>query len=50
MESVTFYQDTDLTGNSRTYPITNTTHSKILLYEDPDKPIVIRSIKNNTNN
>ena len=50
MGSVTFYEDTAFDGNSTTYIIKDKTYSKILLYEDAVKPIVIRSIKNYTNN
>ena len=50
MGIVTFFEDIDYHGNSRTIDIGDTKYPKILLYEDPDKPIVIRSIKNYTNN
>ena len=50
MGSVTFWEGIGYGGNSRTIDIGDTTHPKILVYENPDKPIVIRSIKNYTNN
>ena len=50
MRSVTFWEGIGYGGNSRTIDIGDTTHPKILVYENPDKPIVIRSIKNYTNN
>lgn len=50
MGSVTFWEGIDYTGNSKTIRIKDTTHSKILLYENAVEPIVIRSIKNYTNN
>lgn len=49
MGSVTFYEDTDLTGNGSTFEIGDRTDYQILLYNDPTKPIVIRSIENTTN-
>jgi hypothetical protein len=50
MGSVTFYEGIDYTGNSRTYNIEDTSFYNILLYEDANTPIKIRSIKNNTDN
>ena len=50
MGSVTFWEGIDYTGNSKTIRIKDKTHSKILLYENAVEPIVIRSIKNYTNN
>ena len=48
MKSVTFYEDIDYNGNSRTYDIGVANDYQILLYEDANTPLEIRSIKNNT--
>ena len=48
MGSVTFYERTGYTGTRRTYNLNDDTADQILLYKDPKKPIVIRSIENKT--
>ena len=49
MGSVTFYERTGYTGTRRTYNLYDDTVDQILLYKNPTKPIVIRSIINKTN-
>ena len=49
MGSVTFYEDTGLTGNGITFEIGYITDYQILLYNNTETPITIRSIENNTN-
>ena len=49
MGIVTFFEDIDYNGNSRTIDIGDRSAYQILLYKNTETPITIRSIQNHTN-